>query len=189
MRSLIFYVAVSLDGFIADTSGGWSAFDDSPAVLRQLFAEYPETCPAPARAPLGVTAPNRHFDAVIMGRRTHQPALDAGLTSAYPHLHQYVITHHDDLPADPTVTVSDDPLALVRGLKESPGKDLWLCGGGELAGQLLEEIDVFRFKINKVLLGAGVPLFGNRAVTLQLEEIGRRPLSEQVDLVEFRPAR
>lgn len=186
MRSLVYYVAVSRDGFIADTDGGWSAFDDSPEVLDQLFAEYPETCPAPAREPLGVTAANRHFDTVIMGRRTHRPALDAGLTSAYPHLDQYVISHRDDLPADPTLTVSDDPLALVRELKSQPGKDIWLCGGGNLAGQLIGEIDAFRLKINNVLLGAGVPLLGDAGATVRLDQLARRRLSEGVELVDFR---
>ena len=30
--------------------------------------------------------PPRHFDTVVMGANTHRPALQAGLTSAYPHL-------------------------------------------------------------------------------------------------------
>lgn len=187
MRSLIYYVAVSLDGFIADSDGGWSAFDDSPAVLDQLFAEYPETCPAAAREALGVSAPNRHFDTVIMGRRTHEPALAAGLTSAYPHLRQYVITHRDDLPADPTLVVREDPVALVRELKQEAGADLWLCGGGQLAGSLVEEIDLYRLKLNRVLLGAGVPLLGGVPMSRQLEEIGRHRLSDRVDLVDLVP--
>lgn len=159
MRSLIYYVAVSADGFIADPSGDTSAFPQDPATLRALFDEYPETCPAHVRAHFGVSDPPRHFDAVIMGMRTHQPALDAGMTSAYPHLEQYVVTHRTDLPEDPALTiVHDNPVGLVATLKQQPGRDIWLCGGADLAGQLAGEIDQIHLKVNPVLLGDGIPL-------------------------------
>ncbi|MBR7744437.1 dihydrofolate reductase family protein [Phycicoccus sp. BSK3Z-2] len=160
MRRLVYLVATSLDGFIADDDGGVDAFPADPDTLAAIFAEYPETCPAHAREALGVDAPPRHFDTVLLGRRTHQPALDAGLSSGYPHLRQYVVTSRDDLPDDPTVTrVADDPVATVRALKEEDGLDVWLCGGGDLAGTLVEEIDELRLKVNPVSLGSGVPLF------------------------------
>ncbi len=36
--------------------------------------------------------------------------------------------------------------------------DIWLCGGGNLAGQLIDLINEIQLKINPVLLGDGVPL-------------------------------
>lgn len=159
MRSLIYYIAVSADGLIADPSGDPSAFPQDPATLRAIFDEYPETCPGHVREHLGVRETLRHFDAVIMGRRTHQPALDAGLTSAYPHLDQYVVTHRTDLPDDPAVTVvHENPLELVVTLKRQPGRDIWLCGGADLAGQLVDEIDQIHLKVYPILLGDGIPL-------------------------------
>ncbi len=159
MRRLVYLVATSLDGFIADSGGGYEAFPVDPETLADVFAQYPETCPAHLRDLLAVTGEPRRFDTVVMGRATHQPAVDAGLTSAYPHLRQYVVTGRTDLPADPTVTVvADDPVGLVRRLKEEEGLDIWLCGGGDLAGQLLDEIDELHLKVNPVLLGEGVPL-------------------------------
>ena len=124
MRRLVYYVATSIDGFIAADDGDASVFPTDPATLTALFAEYPETCPTHVRAALGVDAPPRHFDTVVMGRTTHQPALDAGLTSAYPHLRQFVVTHRDDLPEDPTVTAVTDPVAVVRDLKGEDGLDV-----------------------------------------------------------------
>ncbi|MBM6400193.1 dihydrofolate reductase family protein [Phycicoccus sonneratiae] len=159
MRRLVYYVATSIDGFIAAEGGDASVFPTDPTTLTALFAEYPETCPTHVRAALGVDAPPRHFDTVVMGRTTHQPALDAGLTSAYPHLRQYVVTHRDDLPEDPTVTVVTDPVAVVRDLKAEDGLDVWLCGGGHLAAQLADEVDELHLKVNPVVLGTGVPLF------------------------------
>lgn len=176
MRSLIYYIAVSADGFIADPSGDTSAFPQDLATLRALFAEYPETCPSHVRAHFGIDGPSRRFDAVIMGMRTHQPALDAGLTSAYPHLDQYVVTHRRDLPEDPAVTiVHDDPVGLVTALKQQPGRDIWLCGGADLAAQLVAEIDEIHLKVNPILLGSGISLLRG-ALPHDLEFVSSREL-------------
>lgn len=158
MRSLVCYVATSIDGFIAGPDGSFDAFANDPETLAVLFARYPETCPAHVRPHLGITAQPARFDAVVMGANTHRPALDARLTSAYPHLQQYVVTH-GELPQDPTVTrVDGDPVSFVADLKCQEGRDIWLCGGGDLAGQLIDEIDELQVKVNPVLLGEGIPL-------------------------------
>lgn len=163
MRKLVYYVAVSLDGFIADQNGDTSMFPTEPEALNELFVRYPETCPHRLRELLGVTGEPRRFDTVLMGARTHEPALGAGLTSAYPHLRQIVVSHRE-LPADPTVEKWEGNVAVrARGLKTEPGKDIWLCGGGSLAGQLLDQIDELQLKINPVTLGTGVPLFAGSA--------------------------
>lgn len=170
MRKLIYLVATSVDGFIADREGNYDMFSQDPAVLRRIFAEYPETCPAHVQPLLGITDPPRHFDTVLMGARTHEPALRAGLTSAYPHLRQFVVTHQTDLPADDSLSVvQSDPLKLVRRLKQEDGLDIWLCGGATLAGQLVEEIDEFHLKLNPVLIGDGIPLVQGRQEPLSVK--------------------
>ena len=185
MRSLVYLVNVSLDGFIADPDGSADRLVQTPELVAAVFAEYPETCPGHVRELLGVTGEPRHFDTVVLGARTHQPALDAGLTSGYPHLDQYVVTHRA-LPEDPTVTVErDDPVGLVRRLKQRPGKDLWLCGGGDLAGQLAEEIDELHLKVSPVVLGAGVPLVGRGASLPAMALVDSRPLPDGVLLNRY----
>lgn len=172
MRSLVYYVAVTVDGFIAGPDGSTDFFPMQPDTIHSLFARYPETCPAHLRDALGVTASARRFDCVLLGANTHRPAVQAGLTSAYPHLDQYVVTHQP-VPDDPTVTVvRSDPGALVRDLKKQPGQDIWLCGGANLAGQLIEQIDEFQLKINPVLIGTGIRLVdqGFDPVHLRLEQ-------------------
>ena len=169
MRRLIYFIATTADGFIARRDGSYDFFSADPAVLTSIFDEYPETCPAHVRPVLGVTAAARHFDTVIMGAATHQPALDAGLTSAYPHLRQYVVTHRTDLPADPSLElIADDPLSVVRELKQHDGMDIWLCGGANLAAQLLDQIDEFHLKVNPVILGDGLPLIAAGGDPVQL---------------------
>lgn len=158
MRSLVYYVATSMDGFIADPTGDFSAFPQRPETLRALFERYPETCPAHVRDALGVHAAPTRFDTVLMGYRTFLPALQAGLTGgAYPHLHQIVVTHRQ-IALEGVRTLTGDISAQVAELKRQPGRDLWLCGGGDLAGQLIEEIDELELKVNPVLLGEGIPL-------------------------------
>lgn len=48
----------------------------------------------------------------------------------------------------------------VRGLKREEGVDLWVCGGGVLAGTLLPQIDRLALKRHPVVFGSGIPLFG-----------------------------
>lgn len=168
MRKLIYYVAVTVDGYIAAADGSFDFFPLEGDHLPWLIDAYPETMPGHVRGQLGLaeTSP-RVFDTVLMGRATHQVAVDEGLTSGYPHLRQFVFTSNpDDLPADDGLTVtSEDPVALVRGLKaEDSPLDIWLCGGGALAATLLDQIDEFRLKVNPFVLGAGIPLVGARPI-------------------------
>ncbi|GAA4426255.1 dihydrofolate reductase family protein [Georgenia halophila] len=189
MRKLIYLIATSVDGFIARTDGSFEDFPNHPDTLATFFGEYPEACPAHARDALGITGEPKHFDTVIMGARTHEPAIEAGLTSAYPHLDHYVVTHRTDWPADAAVTfVRDDPQALVRDLKQRPGKDIWLAGGGNLAGQLVEEIDEYHLKVNPVLLGEGIPLLAGNGVGVRLRPVASRPFGAGVTLATYVPA-
>ena len=161
MRKLVYYVAASLDGYIAAPDGSWEFFG-LPAELSAYIGEhYPETLPTALRDQLGITAPPQVFDTVVMGRGTYEPALRAGITSPYAHLEQFVFSTTLDPATDPAVTfVAGDPVAYLRKLKDQPGKDIWLCGGGALAGAVRSEIDEFVVKLNPVLVGGGIPLVG-----------------------------
>ncbi|QHC63018.1 dihydrofolate reductase [Rathayibacter festucae] len=187
MRDLVYYIAASLDGCIADPAGDVSAFPTAPETLADLFERYPETCPAHLRAALGVTASPRRFDTVLLGRRTHAPAVDAGLVDgAYPHLRQIVVTHGRLPTSDRVETMAGDVRAQVAALKREPGRDVWLCGGGDLAAQLIGEIDEIQVKISPLLLGAGVPLFGGLPQPVALEAVELRALPGGVALATYR---
>jgi dihydrofolate reductase len=160
VRTLTYYVGVTLDGYIAAPDGTFDDFPVTPAVLDFIAEEFPETLPGHVREHLGISAPGRRFDAVVMGRGTYAPALQAGITSPYAHLDQYVVSTTLPADIDPYVqVVAGDPVALVRRLKQQPGSGVWLAGGGRLAGALLGEIDQLVFKRYPVVLGAGIPVF------------------------------
>jgi dihydrofolate reductase len=160
MRSLVYLVACTVDGFIAATDGSsdFSPFE-GPHVA-DLLAEFPEMIPAHGRDPLGVSAGNQRFDTVLMGRATYEVGLAVGVTSPYPHLRQILVSTSMTSPPDPDVEViGDDIVARIQAMKAEPGMDIWLCGGARLAASLVDEIDELILKVNPIVLGAGIPLF------------------------------
>jgi dihydrofolate reductase len=158
LRKLVYYVASTLDGFIAAPDGSYDFLPQEPEVLAHLAAEWPQTLPTFTHAQFGIsTPPAGRFDAVLMGRATYQPALTMGMTSPYSHLEQYVFSRSLPPSDDPQVqVVAGDPVAFVRDLKARPGGDIWLCGGGQLAGHLLDEVDELVVKLNPLVIGSGV---------------------------------
>ncbi|MDR7235354.1 dihydrofolate reductase family protein [Agrococcus sp. BE272] len=188
MRDLVYYVAVSLDGRIADQDGGYDAFLVDGDHASVVVDEYADALPAHAHAALGTTPPGTRFDTVLMGWRTLTPALDAGIESPYPHLRQIVASSRPREVAA-GIEVSDDPLATVRALKRADGLDIWLCGGGALAASLLPEIDRLVLKRHPIVLGDGVGLFGSRrAVPPRFRLDATRPFASGV-VVEEHSAR
>ncbi|WP_067827156.1 dihydrofolate reductase family protein [Nocardia inohanensis] len=164
MRKLTYYVAATIDGFIATDEGSVDFFpvggDHGPAII----AQYPETLPTKVREALGVDKPSHNFDTVIMGRKTHDFGVRTGTSSPYSHLRQFVVsTTLPEAPASDVELISGDPLARVRELKREKGLGIWLCGGGELARELLPEIDQVFLKLYPIVLGKGRPLFGECA--------------------------
>ncbi|RKG65389.1 dihydrofolate reductase [Corallococcus sp. CA054B] len=176
MRKLTYYVATSLDGFIASPTGAYDYFSTEQDYFDAIAAEYPETLPAGYRAFKGITGPGKHFDTVLEGRNTYQVGLDAGVTNAYPHLEHYVFSRTLTKSPDPAVNLSSTPLATVRELKARDGLGIWLCGGGALAAELLPEIDAFIIKINPVVVGQGIRLVETGYAPHRLRLTGTRTL-------------
>ncbi|WP_327120015.1 dihydrofolate reductase family protein [Nocardia sp. NBC_01730] len=162
MRKLTYYVASTIDGFIATEEGSVDFFpvggDHGPAIT----AQYPETLPTKVREAIGVDQHNRYFDTVLMGRKTHDFGVRTGTSSPYAHLKQYVVSTTLPESPDPAVElITDDPVGKVRELKRETGLGIWLCGGGELAQALLPEIDQIFLKLYPIVLGRGRALFGD----------------------------
>lgn len=162
MRQLTYYVACSLDGFIAHTDGSHGGFFQEQEYLTDIFSKFPETVPSHLREMMNIQAKNQWFDTVLMGRKTYEIGLQEGVTSPYSHLRQYVFSRSmESSPDDSVELVSENAIELIAELKQESGKGIWLCGGGNLATELFANhlIDQLIVKINPFLMGEGIPLF------------------------------
>ena len=166
MPSLIYDVAVSLDGYIAGPKGDISRFPmEGPhaEAYAARLAEYP---------------------AVIMGKNTYEFGYAYGLSPgarAYPHMEHLICSTSIELPENSAVTVARSGwLSALDALLERH-KTVYLCGGGMLAGFLLANgrITELRLKRAPIVLGRGTQLFaGQAAVNARL--LGTRPYENGV---------
>ena len=172
-HSLTYFVATTLDGFIAHPDGSWDGFLGEGDHLQALQEEMAD------------------FDTVLMGRRTYEVGLAAGLEPgqpAYPPLRQVVYGRGIELPpGSPIEVISQDSVDHVRALKEAGGA-LWLCGGSVFAGSLARAglIDQLVVKLNPVAFGAGLPLFDRLEGQLAWSLEGTRAFESGVVFLRYR---
>ena len=187
MRELKYYVACSVDRFIAREDGSYDFYLTEGEHWVDLLKSFPETIPAHVRDTLGVHAENQWFDVVLMGRRTYEVGLEVGVTNPYPQMKQYLFSRSLKESPDKNVElVSGDAIALVRELKTQTGKDIWLCGGSDLATTLFPEIDEMILKVNPILLGSGIPLFSGVIQETDLELTNSKIYNNGFMLLHYR---
>jgi dihydrofolate reductase len=165
MTRTIYYVASTLDGFIADQhhSLDWLLTQDVDEHGPMNYGEF-----------IG------QVGAVLMGAATyewivqHQAAAGEGWMYTQP---SWVFTHRDLAAMDGAdIRFTSAPVTAVHAeaVEAANGKDLFVVGGGDLAGQfadagLLDEIVV---SYAPITLGAGAPLLPRR-LDLRLRETAR----------------
>ena len=159
MRELVYYAAVTLDGFIAGPDGEFDAFLVEGDHMVGINARFADTLPTVAADALGIPQRNDVFDTVLMGWNTYDVG---GLPSPYRHLRQIVFSRTRTVEAENLEVTAEDPVEVVQRLKREHGGAIWLCGGGSLAATLADEIDRLVLKRQPLLFGAGIPLFGQR---------------------------
>lgn len=142
MRRLRYNVAMSLDGYIADSQGRFDWIPNDDAVdFAGLFA---------------------HVDTFVLGRRTYETVLANGEPPWQAGTRIDVVSR--TLPAGPhdgVTVVRDDPVGLANALRHESGDgEIWLFGGGQLFAALLagKQVDTVEITVVPVLLGGGVPV-------------------------------
>jgi len=188
MRDLVYYVAASIDGFIAGPNGETDAFPIEGDHMAVLLGEFADAVPSHVAGPLGIEQTGDVFDTVLMGWNTYQVAASVGIASPYAHLRQYVFSRSARGATDAVTITAEDPRLVVQRLKAEPTcSAIWLCGGGELASALVDEIDRLVIKVNPMLLGAGIPLFGPAAPAVTSFDLVRsRAFGSGVVVNEYR---
>lgn len=163
MTRTIYYTATSLDGFIAtrDHSLDWLVTRDVDSA-----------------GPLGYEAFFADIGALVMGAATYAWVIDQ-LEGPWPYeLPTWVLTHRT-FPrrtdgADVRFASGDVAVLHPEMVAAAAGKDLWVVGGGDLAGQFAEHglLDAVGVSVAPVTLGAGAPLLP-RHVELRLSEVAQ----------------
>ncbi|MFI5906076.1 dihydrofolate reductase family protein [Dactylosporangium sp. NPDC051541] len=184
MRKLVYYVASTIDGFIAGPAGETEFFPFEADLREFIRSRYPETLPTHVRPHVGIPdgTPNLAFDTLVMGRATLEPALQAGIARPYAHLRQYTFSRHLQKGSE---VVDRDPVEFVRELKQQDGLDIWLCGGGDLAGQLLGEVDELVIKLSPVIAGQGIPLVRTGFDPIRFTLVSTTPLESGVVVLTY----
>ncbi|WP_024794779.1 dihydrofolate reductase family protein [Tomitella biformata] len=168
MRELTYFVAVSLDGYIAAPGHDFADFPTAGDHIDVITRDYTDTINAPAQQALGLRSDQSRFDTVLMGWNTYGVGLPYGVDSPYPHLRQYVFSRRQRAAPDGVTVTAESPAEVARTLKaEDAGSGIWLCGGGQIASALIGQIDRLILKVNPILLGGGVPLFADRGHDLR----------------------
>ena len=160
MRTITYGGAVSLDGFLAGPNAeiDWLHFSKD---VQQVMSDY-----------------WKDVDTILMGRKTYDFAQSQSPSASRkskerstkpkparrnpPAMRTYVFSRTlKSIDAPGTELVSSDAAAFVRRLKQQPGKEICLMGGGELAQTLFEAdlIDRVGLNIHPILLGSGIPTF------------------------------
>jgi dihydrofolate reductase len=157
MRKIRYAVAMSLDGYIAGPNGEADWIVRDPEVnFGELWAQ---------------------FDTLLMGRRTYEAAVARLGEAAFEGMKTVVVSRtmrhsdHPDITIIPEVTRDG-----MQKLRDQSGKDIWLCGGGELFRVLLEmrQVETVEVSIMPVLLGTGVALLPAPAKQAKLKLSGHK---------------
>ncbi len=171
--SVIYCTATSLDGFIADDDSSLSWLFRTPG-----RADDPEGGDEPAT--LDFDALIGRVGAVVMGANTvewlrNQFRLE-GKPFAWPYDQpSWVLTHRDmGLPDGPRRFAGDVQELHPKLLEEAGERDIWVVGGGDVAGQFADAglLDRVWVHLTPVTLGAGAPLLPRR-LRLHRERVER----------------
>lgn len=154
MNKIVYYVAASLDGFISGVNGDISKFLPHEKAIEKYQADL------------------QNYSTVIMGRKTYEFGYQFGLEPgqpAYPHMEHFIFSESLQIKElAKTVHIEKMSIERIKEITAASQTDIYLCGGGEFAGWLLDHglIDQLKLKLNPIVLGDGVRLFGNSKTSL-----------------------
>lgn len=172
MRKIVLFIAMSLDGYIADSHGGvaWLGGQDPEAETLDTYSPFVE-----------------NVDTVIMGWNTyHQVVTELSPEEwVYEALQSYVITHREVPSTDNITFTAKSPCDLVRELRLADGKDIWICGGASIIQELVREdlIDEYYLSVIPTLLGGGIRLFDRDTQEIPLKLLRTQSYNGITDLV------
>ena len=125
MKKISLFIAMSLDGYIADDRGGvdWLVGQGDDDNI-DSYSEFV-----------------KDIDTVIMGWNTYDQIVTELSPNewTYNDLTTYVITHRQKISSHRILFTDESPVKLLKKLRVENGKGIWICGGANLIRQLIKE--------------------------------------------------
>lgn len=168
MGKIVFYGAISLDGYLAAKNDSLQWLFDTPTGEQTTYEAFYQT-----------------VETTIMGRKTYEEAKKMlGTESLYPEKKNYVFSSNTGLVLNDAEVVHDEPTKFVQNLKESTSQTVWIVGGGQLLKPLIEKqlIDEWWIQITPVLLGQGKRLFQEGDYEERLKLVDTQCFGEFIEL-------
>ena len=172
MRKVVLFIAMSLDGYIADPHGGieWLEGQESGANDMESYEAFVQ-----------------NVDTVIMGANTYRQIVTELSPDewVYSDFTSYVVTHTPKESTDKIRFTEEDPCQLVTRPKQETGKNIWICGGASVVKQLMKADLIEQYYINVIptILGNGIRLFDTFEKEKKLKLIKTRSYNGITDLV------
>jgi dihydrofolate reductase len=168
-RRIVAYLATSADGYIARPDGDVEWLNRGPRNVDYGMGEFYKT-----------------IDTILLGRKTYDWAMayykKIGKTKGLfdTKVRNYVFSRKPPRRAPPGVEFVSGPVkAFAQRLRATPGKHIWMMGGGGLIASFLDagELDEFDIHVIPVLIGKGIPLVAprHRDVPLRLRSSKKYP--------------
>lgn len=169
MAEIVFYGAISLDGYLAAQDHSLQWLFDTELGEGSQYEAFLET--------IGTT---------VMGRKTYEELLvySEGVMP-YKNQTNYVLTSQSFPDTQEVHFVQkSDPARFLQELKEQAQKDIWVVGGSQLIKPLLEAdlIDQWIIQIAPVLLGQGIKLFSEGDYQQRLKLVEEKRFGEFIEL-------
>ncbi|MDO5298680.1 MAG: dihydrofolate reductase family protein [Clostridia bacterium] len=175
MRTVTLFIAMSIDGFIADRDGGmdWLGGQDPDGEELSTYNQFIQG-----------------IDTVVMGWNTYEQVINQVKEAEWPYadMMTYVFTHRNPRARERICFINADVCEFLRGLKMQKGGGIWICGGAEIAQQLLQAglIDVLHLNIMPTILGNGIRLFKEREDEVPLRLLKTQSYNGITDVVYTR---
>lgn len=174
MKNIVYYVACSLDGFITGKNEDVSQFIYQSKGVDKYLEDL------------------KKYKTVIMGRKTYEFGYRFGIKEgqpSYDNMEHFIFS--DNLffkEKAPNVHIRKLEVDAIEKLKKESKTDIYLCGGGMLAGWLFEneKIDILKVKLNPIILGKGVRLFGDSKKEIKLELLNTEVYDEGLQIMTFK---
>lgn len=175
MRKIVLFIAMSLDGYIADSDVGvgWLNGHGSDSENLDVYSEFV-----------------KDIDTILMGKNTYRQIVTE-LSPAewiYGGFTTYVIMSHAGNSTDNIRFTDENPIDLLAKLKSGAGKNIWICGGANLVQQIIrgDLIDQYYISVIPTLLGSGIRLFGSMEKEIKLKLQGTQTYNGITDLIYTR---